>query len=261
MKIACCFYGHVGGIAGRDGHGGWLDPALSLTNYVTNLFFDHQVDFFAHSWSIESENEIKNLINLKNSIFEPQKDFSTLTLADYNLSKINDYIGIIKSQDNPHQYLSKLIQRAHSRWYSTKEVLDLCEAYSISNGALYDAVFLLRFDLHFYQKTILPNINEDTLYTSRRLKDPESTVDDLVLFGSPSVIFSFKEIYENIYNFSARPPCSIKQLVDSKRFTVDDQLIRGLDFDLVRETSENPSQSMLRRFKKRARRMIAQKIN
>tara|TARA_A100001015_G_scaffold53835_1_gene59069 strand:- start:574 stop:1347 length:774 start_codon:yes stop_codon:yes gene_type:complete len=256
MKIACCLYGHIGGKTGRDGIGGWLDPKVSIENYKENIFLGKEVDYFIHSWSKSHEQIICDLLKPKDFVFQNQKSFSHITLGMYDLSRINDYIGIITSNDDPAIYLLELAKRAHSRWFSTSKSIQLCLKYSRDNKIIYDVIFVLRFDLYFYRKILLTHLKNNTLYTSRRAKENLIAIEDLILFGSPDVISSLCHIYNNILDFSIRPPVALKQLADKNDFHVNDNLTRGLDFDLLRESSVNPSIGFFRKVRKNLRRLI-----
>ena len=251
MKIACCLFGHVGGKSGRDGFGGWLDPMHSLQNYKQYLFQNLDVDFFVHCWSPEYRNKIEQFLSPKRSLFEKQKDFSSTHLDEYKLSMINDYRGIIDTQDNPERYLTELARRARSRWLSTSSVLTYCVEHSLHTGVAYDAIILLRFDLHFYRKINIEVVNENTLYTSLRKKDKETTVEDLILYGRPEVLNKLIDIHENHSNYSIRPPTAIHQIAQKNKLVINDNIIRGRDFDLVRESTINSNSTKIQKLRKK----------
>lgn len=256
MRIACCFYGHVGGKGGRDGAGGWLDPLASLKNYAETLFSHSEVDYFVHSWSCEHENKINDFLTPVYSIFEPQKDFSCVDLDNYSLSMINDYAGIVKSQKDPAHYLTELAKRARSRWLSSSTVLDLCDNHCISKGVTYDIVVLLRLDLYFYKLMCFTYPERETLYTSQRMKDIDTTVEDLILYGEPHVILGLRDIHKNHARYSIRPPSAIYQYIKKNRFHVNDAIQRGTDFDLIRESSVNPSLTKYQILRKKIKLLI-----
>ena len=251
MRIACCLYGHVGGKLGRDGDGGWLDPLPSLQNYNQNLFHGKNVEYFVHSWSTDYKSKIDDYLKPVLSIYEPEKDFSSTNLDSYKLSMINGYKGIITSQNDPALYLTKLAQRARSRWLSTSNVLKLCFDYSRRGGISYDVIILLRFDLHLYKKLAIESINENTLYTSRRTNEIENTVEDLVLYGNPEVIEKLLDIHENYTDYSIRPPTAIHQVLKKNKFILNDEIKRGRDFDLVRESIISPDLTKIQKLRKK----------
>lgn len=256
MRIACCLYGHVGGKSGRDGVGGWLDPLSSLQNYSQHLFYGKNVEYFVHCWSPDYQSKIEEYLKPVSSIFEPQKDFSTTHLDSYRLSMINDYRGIVASQENPALYLTELAKRARSRWMSTSKVFKLCRDYSESKNFSYDVIILLRFDLHFYKKLNIGVVEKDTLYTSRRLNDIENTVEDLVLFGRPEVVVKLIDIHENYPDYSIRPPSAIYQVAKKNKFIINDDMKRGRDFDLARESSNSSALTKTQKLRKKIKLLL-----
>lgn len=73
MKIALCFSGLAGGDKGKSGEGspeGVLN--ISYEYFKKHLLDINDIDIFVHSWSVDCEDQIKNLYNPKKSLFEEQ---------------------------------------------------------------------------------------------------------------------------------------------------------------------------------------------
>ena len=84
MKIAICLFGNVGGKIGSLQMGGSLNPKFSVTNYMSRIVQEHEVDFFVHSWSEEYKELINRLCEPKAALFEKQIDFTNFEKEKYS---------------------------------------------------------------------------------------------------------------------------------------------------------------------------------
>ena len=129
MRSAICLYGVVGGVGGKDGKGGNVPIKECFESQQKYVIDVNNADVFIHSWSIEAEKELVSLYKPKKYKLQKQIEF------DYAASDK-------KSKEYGHRSLS--------RWYSTKQVLELKKEYEIEHGFVYDCVMTLRFDLLFF---------------------------------------------------------------------------------------------------------------
>ncbi|MBD5771116.1 hypothetical protein [Marinomonas colpomeniae] len=235
-KIAVCFFGHVGGKSGRDGLGGWNDPEISRNNYFDYIFKGNDVDVFMHSWSTDFEELLTKLYAPKVKIFEPQIDFSEGGLENYNLKHIDSYKPILDTQEKPYEYLKILAARTKSRWYSSKKSVELMKEYSEMTGIKYDWVVFLRFDLLFTKPIIFKNLDPSFFYAPQRLKEREYAFDDLWFISNYNNALIFSRLYDNIYDYSVRPPYATKQHLDANKIPVKELMKKGDGFSLLRDS-------------------------
>jgi hypothetical protein len=150
-RVAFCLSGIVGGVKGKSG-----DTGNELTsNAILKIGYDHykkyvfdknvNVDVFIHTWSVDSEEKIKELYQPKKSIFQKQVIF--------------DVPEFIKGE-----YKRK--QNHYSRWYSTKKVVDLKSQYEKENNFKYDLVFLTRFDIAWQKELDFNKFNPKYFYAA-----------------------------------------------------------------------------------------------
>ena len=72
MKIAFCLYGLAGGT--NDKHGGLkVDYKIAYEYYVKHFFKEHDIDVFMHTWSVEFEDDIRQIYKPKKALFQKQK--------------------------------------------------------------------------------------------------------------------------------------------------------------------------------------------
>ena len=159
MKIAICFYGLVGSSTNKYGLGKELDPSIVYQYYKKNVFKNlTDFDVFIHSQSIEKKNKLKKLYKPVAYKIEYQKNFffNTITHPQVLLALIflpyTIFKNLILKKNNlSKNFKSKFVRcyNSYSRWYSTKEVIDLKKKHEIENNFKYDLVFLTRLDLAF----------------------------------------------------------------------------------------------------------------
>lgn len=136
MKIALCFKGLAEGTSKANapviGFKGWD----SIKKHVCQ---DHDFDVFAHSWSTNCSEKIIDTYNPKIFHFEEQKIF-----ADTYKKGMEKSANAKKNKDlwGPHIVKSQV--------YSTCKSIMMKQEYERKNGFSYDAVFVLRYDSHFW---------------------------------------------------------------------------------------------------------------
>jgi hypothetical protein len=126
MKLAICVHGIVGGSGGKNGSGAQL-PLEELHSHIAKRVvkpnrenFD-SIDFYIHTWSKDSKEDIKR-------IFSP---------------------AVLSAQKQKHFKCSSKNQRRFSKFYSLFKSIQLARG-CISND---DIILSIRFDL-FYRKDL-----------------------------------------------------------------------------------------------------------
>lgn len=140
MKIAVCYRGHL--------------RTLSQTfeNQKNNLFFDHEVDFFCHTWNEYSDEieYLKNFVKPKRILVE---DIKSLEKNPYNTMVVSSEcsnLNFDKKKFLSDGYLQGRPYNVLSMLYSLNKVNTLRKEYVQSTGISYDAVIVLRPDIYFY---------------------------------------------------------------------------------------------------------------
>ena len=113
MKSALCLFGIIGGTQGKNGQGALIDVEACYKSYLEHIIQVNNCDVFIHSWSVESKKQLLKLYKPKDSLIEPQMDFS---------ERASEW-------KNPEGCF-----RNFSRWYSTKKVVELKAQYEEEHG-------------------------------------------------------------------------------------------------------------------------------
>ncbi|WP_321493247.1 hypothetical protein [uncultured Desulfobacter sp.] len=250
MRISLCLFGLLGGMGGRDGAGGTIAPEEGYKYYKTAFFDHYNVDVFIHTWSKDYKDRILSVYKPQKALFEEKRAFEDVKLINYGIKDVaelkNDirYIPIVNSQpeNELESYLTSLARRSHSRWLSTKKVLELKDAYEQAHQFKYDFTFLGRFDMWFKEKFVFDEKRKDIILASPRnfdktYRDDEPlAIQDLWLFGSSENISKVGKLYDSIYQYCIRPPYAIREHIKTK---IGDEhlkyyLWQGLDYGLIR---------------------------
>ncbi len=200
MKLLICIHGLIGGMHGKNGQGGNLNLG-DLHNHIMEKIVIPNTDrlnpdfprftdiqFFIHSWSKDSEDQILNLFKPKKYIIEKQKYFHNV------------------SDDN---------QRRFSKFYSLFKSIQLCDNYSKGG----DVILSIRFDCH-YKDNLEISYNSISNDDNKLVCFPKNDyrwdgnsinrISDYFFFGKKKDIFSYftKEKYDYInglmLNFDTR---------------------------------------------------------
>tara|TARA_B100000900_G_scaffold258831_1_gene220594 strand:+ start:2087 stop:2950 length:864 start_codon:yes stop_codon:yes gene_type:complete len=234
MKLAICLFGNIGiseNASQRQKNVNLLkesdlantDPKICYQALKTHFMEDYDTDVFIHSWSKKYENILKEIYNPIDSKFENQIDFTT-SLEKYGISESNEiedwdvsdlakesYKLLLPSRgsvENIKKDLKNLTFRTHSRWYSTYQSVNLMTSYANSKSINYDYVLLTRFDCLFKKSINLKLLDNQNFYCSLRKNrdDFGMALYDFFFLSNPKLIQEFSNLYENIYNYSIRPP-------------------------------------------------------
>lgn len=237
MKSALCLYGIVGGTQGKNGKGDPVNIKVCYDSYREHIIDINNCDVFIHSWSTEFRNQLLELYKPKNSLIEPQIDFS---------SKVKNR--------GRKEYLF----RAYSRWYSTKKVVELKSQYEKENNFKYDWVMLGRLDLMFLVDFSFKELDTKYFHAAMWNSPPyylpkggyeEATRDnrsktkeglpDLFFVANSDMMNKFSKVYDNLgkhakisqhYNAWRQ----VKDVIGDPRKVVQHSLYRWFDFELYR---------------------------
>jgi hypothetical protein len=217
VKIAVCLYGLAGDEVSSTSGIITVEPSRSYRNYMEVLFQGYDVDFFLHSWSVDSKDILLDLYKPKSSIIENQIDFSGHSLEEYSLKHLETYKKIFATEENIHSFLSeRYIFNSHSRWYSTSKSLEIMNDYSKDKNLHYDWVFQTRMDLFFRERLPFEKLNNNYFYTSPRFEmDSDLAINDVWFLSNQKNAELFSKIYDNIFDYSIWTHSAAKQHVDS----------------------------------------------
>ncbi len=220
MKIAVCMHGLSSGVSDlaargsqRTVEGGFR---VFIDGSILNVFDGHEVDFFTHTWGNDSEELINQNLKPISSVFEEQIQFA----------EKGNYLHSIKS-----------------RWYSAKRSVELLAAHRENTGADYDFAFLARFDVRYFSRFDLHNLDSSKFYASHWVTE-DADKDGLLdywFLSNPEAIIKFSSLYENIEemvgldSYPSSHWLAIRQL---QKTGLRDSLVHlkreKLDFDLTR---------------------------
>jgi hypothetical protein len=172
-KIALCYFGNCGWELDSGGNKVMLHPQTcfnSVNNYIIKN--NNNIDIFVHSWSVDQKSEI--LKTFKPALFtiEEQKVFydqideqkqKNKTFIDRKYLFLEKLRSLNNKKSNVDDY-KEYTNRAFSRWYSTKKVIELKKQYETKNNIRYDYVMLLRMDVEFYTNIKFGNYNPYLFY-------------------------------------------------------------------------------------------------
>ena len=189
MKVALCLHGLFDSLTdvnskGTDGY-----------NHIKKNILDKvDTDVFVHSWEIEKLNKITELYNPKSSLFEGQKDFSSVI----NKNKLNT----LQSPPRPPQSVL-------SHLYSVSQSIKL----ALESEVEYDIIIKARFDLgRINRNTSGPgkgnpypvqcinfqtDIEKDKIYMAN-WQHFHMGPADMWFYGSPNVMKSFTTLYKSL---------------------------------------------------------------
>jgi hypothetical protein len=187
MKIALCLHGLFD--SNYDASSNGLDGHEHIKKHILSK---GDVDVFIHSWEVEKQGMIEAIYQPKVSIFEPQRDFTSL-IKERELDKLQ---GCPRP---PQSVLSHL--------YSVTEVMKLPHQQT---DAKYDIIVKARFDLgRINRNTSGPgrgnpypvqcinfqtNIVDDKIYMAN-WNHFHMGPADMWFYGSPKVMVEFTTLY------------------------------------------------------------------
>lgn len=224
-----CFYGKVGGRAGKDMSGESLDPSVAFEYYKKNIFDRHSsVDIFMHSWSPEAEHTL-------NALYEP-----AAALHECQPSEYDKHMG--NSESAAH-----LFGRSACRWLSTKKVIDLKKKHEEESGFIYDMVMLNRYDVAWVSPLDLTKFDRDYMWVSHwndgNVHVPPNTKNhtgarggflDLWFFGASSTLDKMSLLFDRMDRYHPNPHVSSLQHTRFCKIKYKFAFYRWQDYDLVR---------------------------
>ena len=199
MRIALCFYGLIGNIAGKSG------DTVTSSSEVLDIAFSHakkhildgnDVDVFIHSWDVDLAVQIVDLYKPKLSKFEKTKTFKI----------------------EPPLQDTRRVQNHYSRWYSCKEVINLKKLYETENSFTYDFVALSRQDIAWQVDVDFSKFDPEYFHVPNWRQqfngspmgypfgDYSKSLQDIWCFGNSDDMDTLVNIYDNIHQYSIDNP-------------------------------------------------------
>ena len=190
MKVALCLHGLFDSSTDINSKG--LDGYNHIKKHILDVV---DTDVFVHSWEIEKLDEITKLYNPKSSIFEGQKDFTSIV----NKNKLNTLSAPPRA---PFNVLSHL--------YSVTESVKL----AFKSEVEYDIIIKARFDLGRINRNTTgpqnplfpyavqcinfnPNIEDDKIYMAN-WNNFFMGPADMWFYGSTDVMKNFTTLYQSL---------------------------------------------------------------
>lgn len=228
MKIAILMHG-LTGKTDKYGTGNNVDINLSknhLKKHIIDANPDAQIDFFMHSWSIESESQIKMIYNPKDLLFEPQIIFDfNYCVGDPNGpgGESNKWVdGKFKGVENLR------FHSLFSRWYSAKISNELKKKYELENGFTYDFVMLTRYDLAYTVDFYFQKFNNNKFYAIPPIS--HHGIQDLWFISNSEDMNTFCSMFDWIKNIKHFPHKFTHSHWLAMRFLKETKLLDKIDF-------------------------------
>jgi hypothetical protein len=191
MKVALCLHGLFDSSTDINSKG--LDGYNHIKKHILDVV---DTDVFVHSWEIEKLDEITKLYNPKSSIFEGQKDFTSII----NKNKLNTLSAPPRA---PFNVLSHL--------YSVTESVKL----AFKSEVEYDIIIKARFDLGRINRNtsgpgkgnpypvqcinLQTDIEKDKIYMAN-WQHFNMGPADMWFYGSPKIMNPFTSLYKSVEN-------------------------------------------------------------
>ena len=191
MKVALCLHGLFDSSTDINSKG--LDGYNHIKKHILDVV---DTDVFVHSWEIEKLDEITKLYNPKSSIFEGQKDFTSIV----NKNKLNTLSAPPRA---PFNVLSHL--------YSVTESIKL----AFKSEVEYDIIIKARFDLGRINRNtsgpgkgnpypvqcinLQTDIEKDKIYMAN-WQHFNMGPADMWFYGSPKIMNPFTSLYKSVEN-------------------------------------------------------------
>jgi len=186
MRIALCLSGTVGKLyknkSGYDWEGD-IDFRIGHHFYKKHIFdVNDNVDIFIHCWDVKHEKELVKLYKPKKSKFQKQIVFDENNIRQNNIE---------------------------SRWYSTKQVIELKKEYEEENNFEYDVVMWSRFDVGFFKDLNFGDFKDfNSMYIAKsnppNLNQP--TILDYWYFSSSKNMDIINNFYNHWKEYGCRTP-------------------------------------------------------
>jgi len=251
VRIAVCYFGLVGGVLGKSGYGHNISPEIGYYYYKKNLLNQNEnVDIFMHSWSVNSKDELIDIYKPKKYIFQNQIHFNPWKLIPYQIFHLRELLPIFLM--NYAKIFKKLYYNSfisQSYWYSIKSSINLAKKYEKENKFKYDYIFVTRFDVAFFTEIIFRNYDPEYFYVSNRNHGPkfpsiyewipnknswDDAYGDLWYFSNSDNIGKLGNIYDNLTDYSLRPPYAALDGVNDITNKVRKVLHYGVDYFPIR---------------------------
>jgi hypothetical protein len=214
MKIAVCYRGHL--------------RTLSKTfeNQKEQLFQDHEVDFFCHTWN-QYPDEIdflKNVVKPKKLLVETPKsfEFNPYNSIEFNSNNINLNSIPEKTKKIENGYLQSMPYNVLSMMYSLHQVNIIRKEYSQINNINYDSILVIRPDIYFYDKFLYNEVDLKKINISwyenigDHLNNPLAIIDHIALSSVRNIeVYCDCFLYIPFYYFNKSVPFVHETLLGS----------------------------------------------
>lgn len=203
-KVAIVFHGIVGGMDDRNGVGDPIDLETCYKTIHYNILSHYDTDVFIHSWSTQNQDILVSLYKPKKFLFQQQEYFN------FKESEIT------AERETGQAY------RALSRYTSLERAIRLKRQEEIEKNFRYKWVLVLRFDLIFFNRLNLDNLNNDFFYLCLNPEWPNihdfKMVHDLIFLSNSFLIDKFSifasEIRNKIYDVSSTHHACYKKIMN-----------------------------------------------
>ena len=155
MKVALCYHGIAKGKNFKSGglKVGVEDEFELFKKNVIEQNPSIEFDVFVHSWSVDHQSEVDQIMHPIASVYEPTRIFKKPTFYEIVKEKIKKNLGKV--------YEYQRVNNIYSRWYSFQKVCDLVKKSDIE----YDLVIVLRFDMVILNPIIFKDLDKNHFYS------------------------------------------------------------------------------------------------
>lgn len=217
-KIAFCLHGLA---AGKNFKHGGLNVTFESESslYKKHILNINNCDVFLHSWSTEAADDLISTYQPEKYLFENPTVFVKPALKE----KIKDFKNKIRGKKRELYRINNI----YSRWATFKRVIDLVSKHEDEKSIKYDFIFVGRFDMSLFSDLDFNNLDNSKFYSGKWIgfrdshgniisdekiefiddkkfkyeKGFPSTnegISDFWFAGSPSKIFEFAEIFDEL---------------------------------------------------------------
>jgi len=230
MRIAICFMGIVGGKTGQAGQGGLLDPSISYNSIKKNIIDknpEDEIDFFIHTWSVEKEEQLKEL-------YKPKKIW-------VEVDKYGD--DVLEGFGNPGKKRPDVRWRSWRRWNSNYKTIELKKKYEDEHGFKYDCVMVSRLDLDYMVPLIFKNYDLNNFWVNSAdwngIGINSRMWGDIFFFSNSEMMDNFLIHYKDINSIS-QANCWGYQADNASMMR--EYVLRFTDMDHVKESLNEPKE-------------------
>ena len=207
-RVAICLHGLVGNITGKSYKN--ESGAAAVLKIAGEHWYDHivkpqentQVDFFAHSWSVDIHDKIEKVFKPKVIYTEPERTF----IIPDHVKAVHHCKTTGKSVPDPQR-----AQAHYHRWFSCKQSVAYKKQYEEKHDFKYDAVMVARYDLAWKKTIFFKDHDQKYLWISKWWRpsvgspvSPTVKIKDLWFFSSSKNIDDFSTMYDHLDDYTKK---------------------------------------------------------